>query len=164
MLPWSAAMGVQPGGATVACSQGVEHLNRIPDVHTWQGSTLAIFLDCASRHMYFLLGSHPQTPLAPCKSRLFPLRHDWAEPVSLEGRPASNVLRKQHVARVLSPSRARTPSPVRVLALPLLQALPFSHVCVCVMCRVMDTVQFRRVVRRATWHPVTAPRRICCQV
>ena len=23
--------GVQPGGATVACSQGVEHLNRIPD-------------------------------------------------------------------------------------------------------------------------------------
>ena len=116
--------GVQPGG--------VELLDRILDVHTWQGNTLAIFLDCASRHMYFLLGSHSQTLLAPCKSRLFPSRHDWAEPVSLEGRPASNVLRKQHVARVLSPSRARTPSPVRVLALPLLQALPFSHVCVCV--------------------------------
>jgi len=116
--------GVQPGG--------VELLDMIPDVHTWQVSTLAIFLDCAPRHMYFLLGGHPQTTLAPCKPRLFPSRQDWAEPVSLEGRLASNVLRKSMLLVFSHPLARERPLPCA--------SSRCRHYCSCIFCGVLASV------------------------
>ena len=104
----------------------------IPDVHTWQMSTLAIFLDCAPRHMYFLLGGHPQTTLAPCKPRLFPSRQDWAEPVSLEGRLASNVLRKSMLLVFSHPLARERPLPCA--------SSRCRHYCSCIFCGVLASV------------------------